>query len=118
MRILTRNVLKQWLDAAEPFYLINVLKEDQFAQAHIPGSINIPVDSDRFVRDVKQVVKDKQATIVVYCASFSCTASPTAARKLEQAGFEQVYDYEGGMKDWQEAGMPVQSDRSQRRGFA
>ena len=27
-------------------------------------------------------------------------ASPKAAKKLEEEGFTNVYDYEGGTKDW------------------
>jgi CBS domain-containing protein len=34
--------------------------------------------------------------------------SARAAWRLEQLGFDDVYDYEGGRKDWQEAGLPTE----------
>lgn len=108
MQTLQREELKQMIDNGESFYLINVLDHDAFRQAHIPGSYNIPGADKNFVSEVKKTVGDEDATIVVYCASFDCTASPTAAKKLDQAGFRRVYDYEGGIKDWQEAGYPVE----------
>ncbi len=85
--------------------LVNVLGEEQFREEHIPDSINIPLDrieeaSERF---------DKSEEIVVYCASESCQASPKAAEKLEALGFENVKDYEPGMKGWKEAGNEVAS---------
>lgn len=43
---------------------------------------------------------DKCRKIVVYCSSFECDASRQAAEKLDHAGFEAVYDYEGGTRDW------------------
>jgi hypothetical protein len=34
--------------------------------------------------------------------------SPRAACRLEQLGFERVYDYVGGIADWRAAGLPVE----------
>lgn len=115
MQSLTREQLEQMLDGSKPFHLINVLGENEYTAAHIPGSINIPLETDDFVKAVEEEVQDRQSEIVVYCASASCTASPSAAKKLEQAGFERVYDYEGGMQDWREAGLPVRSE--EKRGY-
>jgi CBS domain-containing protein len=36
--------------------------------------------------------------------------SPRAACRLEQLGFEKVYDYVGGIADWKAAGLPVEGD--------
>jgi CBS domain-containing protein len=36
--------------------------------------------------------------------------SPRAACRLEQLGFERVYDYVGGIADWKAAGLPVEGD--------
>lgn len=34
--------------------------------------------------------------------------SPRAACRLEQLGFQRVYDYVGGIADWKAAGLPVE----------
>jgi len=82
--------------------LINVLSAEAFGKAHISGSINIPQEQDDFAQRVEDVIGDKGAPIVVYCASYSCDASKKAAVKLEKTGFTNVMCYEGGMKEWQE----------------
>jgi rhodanese-related sulfurtransferase len=84
----------------EDFVLINVLPREAFREAHIRTSINIPHEEPGFADDVEKVAGGKDRKVVVYCANEDCDASPTAARKLDKAGFDHVYDYEGGTRDW------------------
>jgi rhodanese-related sulfurtransferase len=107
MRKLTAQQLKQWKTSNRSMTLINVLDSEDFEKGHIPGSINIPVTNERFVDEVKRTVDDKEATIVVYCASLDCDASTKAAHRLDKAGFANVYEFEGGMKEWKAAGHEV-----------
>lgn len=101
MTTITRDQLKRMNDTQhEDFVLINVLSRESFLEEHIRTSINVPVDDERFVELVESVCGGKERKIVVYCASFACAASPRAAQKLDAAGFSQVFDYEGGSKDW------------------
>jgi len=89
--------------------IINVLDEQYFRKEHIPGSENIPVSADDFVQQVAQRVDSKTKPVIVYCANTECDASPKAAKLLDENGFENVYDYEGGMDAWKEAGLKVES---------
>jgi rhodanese-related sulfurtransferase len=101
MKPIDRETLKRMNEVEhEDFVLINVLPREKFNERHIRTSINIPVAEDDFTGRVESVAGSKERKIVVYCASFDCDASPKAARKLEQAGFSKVYDYEGGTEDW------------------
>lgn len=109
---MTRGELEHLLQRQKPdnesestgYALVNVLQPESFEEEHIPGSINIPADQpDRFE---DRFAKDKE--IVLYCASESCDASPTAARRLVERGFSKVYDYEAGMKGWKDADNPVE----------
>jgi len=84
----------------QDFVLINVLPRDKFLSKHIRTSINIPGDDPNFAQQVEQVAGSKDREIVLYCANFDCPASAEAARKLDEAGFKRVYDYEGGAEDW------------------
>lgn len=84
----------------EDFVLINVLPREAFNKEHIRTSINIPVADENFEQKVEAVAGSKDRKLIVYCASFDCDASPKAAKKLDEAGFTQVYDYEGGTRDW------------------
>lgn len=109
---LTAEELKKRLDQKAPdnddpdegYALVNVLGEDDFEEAHIPSSINIPKgNEDKFE---KRYSKDKP--IVVYCASPECDASPTVAEELADRGFGKIYDFEAGMSGWKQAGYPVE----------
>lgn len=48
---------------------------------------------------------DKQTPVYVYCAAGG--RSKKAMDKLQAAGFQEVYDLEGGMTNWQSLGFPV-----------
>jgi rhodanese-related sulfurtransferase len=88
--------------------LVNALAREAFEESRIPGSISIPAgDALRLAPDV--LVRDQP--IVVYCASRSCTASPTLAQKLVGIGFDDVSDFEGGIEEWVRAGLPMQGSR-------
>lgn len=80
--------------------LVDVLPEINHKKMRIPRSINIPVDKIEEVAPI--VLPDNQQHIVVYCANRQCQASVNAARKFEDLGYTNVYDYEDGLQGWQE----------------
>ena len=111
METIVKEHLKEMLEKGEDFALVDVLNADSFNKAHIKGSINIPVHTEteaEFLDNVAAQIPDKNKKIIVYCASFECQASPEAARKLEAAGYTNVLDYEGGLKDWSDAGYDLE----------
>jgi len=100
--------LKKIRQGQEQALIINVLSEREFRKEHIPGSISIPLEEDNdFAAEVKKAVPDPSHKVIVYCANTDCPASDTAAKELEKAGFEDVWDFEGGIQEWKEAGEPV-----------
>jgi rhodanese-related sulfurtransferase len=60
--------------------LIEVLDEEEYNKAHIKGAINIPLK--RIGTEAKQKFSEEDE-VVVYCSNYDCSASPTAAKKLE-----------------------------------
>ncbi|MCA9416549.1 MAG: rhodanese-like domain-containing protein [Candidatus Omnitrophica bacterium] len=83
--------------------IVDVLPPESYRDEHIPGSFNVPLEKAEFEQEVSKTVATKEEPVVVYCASRECDASPKAAEKLEKAGFQQVYDYEGGLDSWRNA---------------
>lgn len=103
MTPITAEQLRSMQERNRDLILINTLPEESFEETKIPGAINVPQDEEGFAQRVERRVGGKDKTIVVYCASTECQSSPEAARKLERAGFEKVFDFEGGYRAWQES---------------
>ena len=115
MKTLDATQLKNMLDHSEDFVLIDVLPAKSFDEKHIPGSHNVPHERKSFVDEVLSLAGDKNRKIVVYCASQTCQVSPTAAAKLEQAGFTNVFDFEDGIAGWERAGYEFSSAMAANR---
>ena len=99
------QTLESWKSEGEDFVLIDVLSEEHFEEGHIPGALSIPLDH---LGEAVIERLEKHQTIVVYCKDLECGASEKAAEKLEKLGFEDVYDFEGGLKRWEESGNRVE----------
>ena len=84
--------------------VINVLTPEYYEDAHIKGSINVPLKE---LKDFAQHT-DKQVPLVVYCVGYVCPASAQAWHTLHELGFQEVYAYEGGMNEWYHAGLPTE----------
>jgi rhodanese-related sulfurtransferase len=111
--IITREALKAKIDAGEDFVLVDVLPPESYREEHLPDAINIPVTE---IESEAPARLPRDRDIVVYCGSFECQASPTAAKALEGLGFTRVLDYEGGLADWEDAGHPIVSASKQTIG--
>ena len=104
---ITREEIKQKLDANEPMILVEALPQQYFDAEHLPGAINIPHDEIR--GRAPQSLPDKHALIVVYCASTECRNSLLAAKVLRQMGYTEVREYVEGKQHWIEANYPTVS---------
>ncbi len=101
MKTITTEQLRQKLEGMEDVTLINTLPASNFEETKIEQAINIPLERPDFVDRVGSAVsQNRDAEIVVYCASDRCDSSTQAAEKLDEAGFTHVYDYDGGAKEW------------------
>ncbi|PSO45692.1 MAG: rhodanese-like domain-containing protein [Parcubacteria group bacterium SW_6_46_9] len=107
---ITADDLKEKLESDDDFVLIDTLGDMSYQRAHLPEAISISAKDNDFVANVEAAVADKSVPVIVYCASFSCDLSPEAAQNLVDAGFENVIDYEGGLKDWVENGYELEGD--------
>lgn len=104
MQTINTNQLRDKLSRNQDFVFLNVLPEEHYEKAHIPGSDNIPYEEGaRFLEQVKQKAPDKDTEIVVYCANAECPKSGKAAEELGQAGYTNVKDYEVGTQGWKDA---------------
>lgn len=102
---ITRAELQARLAANPELTLLEALPEKYFNDAHLPGARHFPHDQARALAGT--VVPDRDAEIVVYCASASCQNSHVAARTLAQLGYADVSVYAGGKQDWSDAGLAL-----------
>lgn len=95
-----------------PVQLAQMLKSKDFffVNTHIPYEGQIaPTDAfipfDQTTRRLSAYPADKNAKIVVYCRSGRM--SDIAARTLVKAGYTNVWNLDGGMIAWEQAGYQI-----------
>lgn len=67
MKTISRDELKQKIDRKDNFILVETLPETAYHHAHLPGAINLP--SEKVSAAALNLLPNKDAEIVVYCAS-------------------------------------------------
>lgn len=111
---ISRDELKSKIDRGDEFQLVEALPEETFRQQHLPGAVNVPPDHAK--QRTPQVLADKSADIVVYCANAECTASEKVADELIKQGYRRVRRYVEGKQDWVEAGLPTEREQTAKTG--
>ena len=66
-KTISRNELQEKINRGDRFVLLETLAPTTYQHAHLPGAINMP--PDQVAQLAPKLLPDKQADIVVYCAS-------------------------------------------------
>lgn len=85
--------------------VIDVRPPEEYAQGHITGALNIPLD--KLKTRLQELPRDQE--IVAYCRGPWCVLSFEAVARLRGAGF-QARRLEDGLPEWRRAGLPVESN--------
>ncbi|MFD4639825.1 rhodanese-like domain-containing protein [Lentzea sp. NPDC058436] len=94
------------------YVLVETRAPEAFAQARIPGAVNLPY------RDLPADLDlDPDLVYICYCESFQCNAATKGALALAQRGY-RVKRLSGGITAWREAGYPIESDQLVSAGVA
>ena len=75
----------------------------EFAEGHIEGARLIDFQSGNFENEIAAL--DKNATYAVYCRSGN--RSGQAVKVMQDAGFINVFNMNGGVIEWANAGLPL-----------
>lgn len=105
------DLLRDWLDGGGDFRLVNVLPKEDYIEQHLPGSFSVPLESEDFLERFAKVVPDRGGRVVVYCHAGN--TSRRAAELLTEAGYTDVYNYEGGMDEWEKASYPFEIEKTE-----
>ena len=94
-KLITPQEAKRIMDTCPDCTILDVRRPDEFEKGHIPGAINIPHTeiSDR----AQEVLKDKDALILVYCRSGR--RSKFASQLLANMRYTNIMEF-GGILDW------------------
>ena len=91
------------LDQEPGTILLDVRTPEEFQQAHLPGAINISYLTPDLWDRLEQL--DRESTYFVYCRTER--RSMRVCMLMQNGGFLQVYNMEGGLCAWEEAFGPV-----------
>jgi len=82
--------------------LIDVREPEEYAAGHIPGVTLIPMGE--VPERLDEIPTDK--TVITYCRSGN--RSGQVMQFLQQQGYDNVHNMEGGIIAWEQAGLPVE----------
>jgi rhodanese-related sulfurtransferase len=87
--------------------VLDVRSAQEYAIAHIPGSIN------HYEKEVEQITKsypDHNAALVFYCNGPYCGKSKRLSEELRKQGYTNLRRYQLGLPVWRALGNTVQTD--------
>lgn len=82
--------------------LLDVRSPQEFAEEHIPGARNVPL------QDLATVQDELKEADVVYVQCHSGGRSAQACMVMGAMGLTNLVNVEGGILDWKAAGFPVE----------
>ncbi len=83
--------------------LLDIRTPEEFAAGKIAGSQNIDFYAADFAAQLDRL--DKDATYFVYCRSGN--RSSLSMNTFADLGFSSVYEIDGGILNWNAAGLPI-----------
>jgi len=81
--------------------LIDVRTPGEYASGHLENSVNINFRASNFKDLIGEL--DKNQDVYVYCKVGGRSAS--AAKTMEDMGFNKIYDLKGGIMQWEKNGF-------------
>jgi sulfur-carrier protein adenylyltransferase/sulfurtransferase len=103
----TPDAVRQRMSNGGGYTLVDVREKEEYREGHLPGALSVP----RGFLDmrIEEVVPDKAAPLVLYCAGG--TRSLLAGRTLKEMGYTNIVSMSGGFGAWKGAGLPWVADR-------
>lgn len=99
--------LRTWYNQNVKMIIIDARSQRAYSGKVLPGSKWISHDSSDAV--IQEALPSKNALIIVYCGTPSCPASSKLVEKLKSLGYTNVYEYQNGLQDWLQKGLPTEN---------
>ena len=92
---ISQEEAKQMMERDDGHVIVDVRRQDEYDEGHIPGAILIPNES--IGTEQPEELQDFDQIILIYCRSGN--RSKQAAQKLFDMGYTNIYEF-GGIIDW------------------
>ena len=102
VKVVTTDEMQTILEL-DDVQLIDVRTPEEYNEGYIENAQNIDYYSPTFDEDIQKL--DKSKPVILYCKSGN--RSGKCAEILKEAGFEKIYDLEGGITEWKYKGLDV-----------
>lgn len=99
--------VEQFVEHMETAQLVDVRTPGEWSEGIMEGAIMFDFYEDDFQKNLETLDKDKP--VAVYCKVGG--RSGQAMAKLNELGFKEVYNLDGGMDAWKSAGKPTVSPK-------
>jgi rhodanese-related sulfurtransferase len=96
VREITTLDLRSKLASGEPFELVDVREDGEWARGHIRGARHL--GRGVLERDIETAIPDTNTEVVLYCGGGYRSA--LAADSLRQMGYTRVLSMAGGYREW------------------
>ena len=90
-------------DPPDDLVVLDVRTPEEFDEAHIEGAVLVDFYDPDFVQQLGEL--DPDVPYLLYCRSGNRSGQTTAI--MEQLGFVDVADVDGGIVAWGDAGLPL-----------
>ena len=113
----TRNTINRKMSADEFEKKLSILTEAQlidvrtpgeYEEGHLKSAANIDFNSVNFKERVSKLKKN--SPVLIYCLSGGRSSSAT--REMEEMGFTEIYNLDGGIIKWRSAGKAIETGKS------
>lgn len=98
------NGYKKMLANGEKPLLIDTREDNEWAAGHAAGAVHL--SKGIIERDIEARVSDKGTKMVLYCGGGFRSA--LAAEALQKMQYSNVVSLDGGWRDYQAAGLPIE----------
>lgn len=105
--IISADELQNKLDGDNPPTVLDVRSSAEYAAGHVPGAINVPLQS--LATQIQKLDNSKKNDIVVYCERGVRAAR--AETILISMGYQNLFHLDGDMAAWRKSNRPTEIPR-------
>jgi rhodanese-related sulfurtransferase len=98
-------------EAVEPFLLIDVREESEWAAGHAQGALHL--SKGIIERDIETRVPGPDTKMVLYCGGGFRSA--LVADNLRKMGYTDAISLDGGWRAYQASGLPIEAPSPQQK---